>query len=896
MAKQSPSLVTGEPKNVFFKPIKVDLRDFFKALAKGVGHAATGKWEELCTDSVEALTATGLSTEPSELAFLLVRRSIMKALFDLVGESANQQLSEIKKDESSIVDALDQTIAVSEIDLNSKFLDRPADLECIGWIQALLRQWLEAHLIAKATAAAIVDRFPSYFVYALNQEWRRNAKSYTPLLEAMSTPFTKAGERDWGWSLYIALLQRRTQECIFDEPFSLAQIFVPLNAYYLEDQAEQTPEEGSGARKPKQRNVVLLEQELDEWLQKSDPADVVRVISGGPGSGKSSFARIFAAKVAQRGKLKALFIPLHLIDASKDLSEEVGRFVQDEGLLTQNPLDPSSPEANLLIIFDGLDELASQGKAATETARSFLREVEKTVERRNMNKLQLRILISGRELVIQENESELRRAKQVISLLPYYVPEAREDEHRSQSEEPYKDPRKLLSNDLRNEWWTNYGSLTGRSYTGMPVELRRRDLEDVTSQPLLNYLVALSFTRQPLDAKREKLDFTGDINLNRIYGDLVAAVHERAYEKKRPYAPIRNMSLADFSRVLEEIGLAAWHGDGRSTTIREIEEHCQTSGVGRLLETFREGAEAGVTRLLAAFFFRRYGQRQSGDPTFVFTHKSFGEYLAARRIVRAIERIARELEGRAKSPDGGWDEKDALRHWAQVCGPSPISTYLHSFLLNEVKLRPKDAKEWQEHLVKLFSFILRNSMPMEQLQLGTFRAAMLQSRNAEESLLVAMNACARVSKAISEIVHPDPVAFGAWFKRIQGQRTGAFNGPAADCLSFLDLSHVFIDIGDFYGANLELSNLSNIEADFATFNHANLEGANLRQGTFRGAHFEGARLYGADLTNANLVEANLKHVARNGVLLDGADVRETAWEAPLRRKARSQMRAPVPQK
>ena len=61
------------------------------------------------------------------------------------------------------------------------------------------------------------------------------------------------------------------------------------------------------------------------------------------------------------------------------------------------------------------------------------------------------------------------------------------------------------------------------------------------------------------------------------------------------------MRYEDFLRVLEEIGLAAWHGDGRSTTVREIEEHCQASGVGILLKDFQEGAKAGVTRLLAAF-------------------------------------------------------------------------------------------------------------------------------------------------------------------------------------------------------------------------------------------------------------------------------------------------------
>src|SRR5208283_5981347 len=92
-------------------------------------------------------------------------------------------------------------------------------------------------------------------------------------------------------------------------------------------------------------------------------------------------------------------------------------------------------------------------------------------------------------------------------------------------------------------------------------------------------------------------------------------------------------------------------------------------------------------RLLAAFFFRQYGQRHTGEPTFVFTHKSFGEYLTARRIIRAIDKINRELKRRGECHDEGWDERDALKHWITICGPSAISPYLHYFLLNEITLR-----------------------------------------------------------------------------------------------------------------------------------------------------------------------------------------------------------------
>jgi uncharacterized protein YjbI with pentapeptide repeats len=876
MAKSNPKLVAKKPKSVFDKSIRVDLKGLLKSISKGIVHTTSGKWEEVANDAVETLSSIGLATEPDELAFLLIRRSIIKALFELVGESASQQIISAKDDSEVLIDQLDQSISTGDVHFDHNFFDRPAELPLLKEVQVLLQKWLEGLGLSDPGAKAIVDRLPSYFVYALNQEWRKNAKSYRPIIETLDTPFSKAGDREWAWTSYSALLQRRIHEGIFDEPFSLSQIYVPLNAFYIDEKADKelTNEIAPTGRK-RRRVVVSLQNELEQWLVDPSPENTIRVISGGPGSGKSSFARIFAAKLSHDPKFKVLYVPLHLIDASKDLVEEIGRFVKDEGLLLKNPLDPESPEPNLLIIFDGLDELASQGKAAAETARAFVQEVDRTVMKRNLQSTKLRVLISGRELIVQENESEFRRPRQILTLLSYWIPQT-PSYMRSivRDDEEYHDPEKLLENDLRQQWWINYGTLTGRGYKGLPHELDRDDLIEVTAQPLLNYLVALSFTRK-------KLNFKKDINLNSIYADLVAAVHERGYEKHRAYVPIRHMKLEEFSRVLEEIGLAAWHGDGRTTTVREIEEHCNASGVGKLLETFQVGAKAGVTRLLAAFFFRQYGQTPNGDPTFIFTHKSFGEYLAALRIVRAIGKVIRERKDRAEDPDEGWDEREALKHWAKICGPSAVSPYLHVFLLNEIKLRSlHDVNQWQVELSKIFNYMLQHGMPMEQLQISSFKKMQFQSRNAEEALLVALNSCARITMRVISIGHPDPTAFGAWFRRIQGQRTGPESVLAARCLSFLYLDGTYLHIGDFYNADLRSASLRGVMANYACFGEANLENADLQNAglpgaTFEGANLKGANLEGSRLTDAKLARANLEGANLRNANLRGASLQES---------------------
>jgi len=860
------SIVVTRPKSILLKPLEADFKSLLKALAKGVGHTATGKWVELGADATEALSAIGLSTDPGELLFLLIRRALAASLFDLIADSA-QQLSLPEAGSDAVIDAMTVSLPRT-LQVGNSFFDRPAELSLLEDLRPFVEQWLAGHGMSSPWPQTIVARWPSYFVFSLNHEWRRNAKAYRPVLDWFDTPFRRASEREWAWTTYAAMLRRRVEESVFDEPISLRQLFVPLNAYYSEERNSSLAEPKRGRR----RVVVALQKELSDWLQGRDPQDTIRVISGGPGSGKSAFARVFAATTGQENGVRTIYVPLHLIDPGGDLVEEVGRFVREEGILAHNPIDAEAAEANLLMIFDGLDELASQGRAAAETARGFLREVERTVEKRNLQGIRLRVLISGREVVVQENESEFRRPRQILSLLPYYVVPEEAGRNDNDGDGLYSDPHRLLAIDLRQTWWRHYGVVTGKGYAGLPGELSRPELTEITSQPLLNYLVALSLTR-------DKLDFGGNVNLNVVYADLVAAVHERGYEKHRAYTPIRQMSLDEFVRVMEEIGLAAWHGDGRTTTVREIEEHCRASGLGALLEVFQDGARAGVTRLLAAFFFRRYGERSGGEPTFVFTHKTFGEYLAARRCVRCIDKVVRECDRRRRDPDEGWDDRDALKHWVQICGPTAVSGDLHVFFLNEIRLRPrKQLQEWQRQLADLFSHAVRFGMPMEQLQISPFREAAFQSRNSEEALLVAVNACARMTEAVSNVQLDDPTAFGAWFRRVQGQRTGPPSTIAASCLSYLNLAGAFLDVGDFYNTDFSHSNLRGISGHYACFGGASFEGADLTGAVLSGAYLGGADLRDAVLNHANLRDARLEgarldSAETEGILLEGANPR-----------------------
>ena len=292
--------------------------------------------------------------------------------------------------------------------------------------------------------------------------------------------------------------------------------------------------------------------------------------------------------------------------------------------------------------------------------------------------------------------------------------------------------------------------------------------------------------------------------------------------------------------------------------------------------------KASITRLMTAFYFRQSGHNQSGDKTFEFTHKSFGEYLTARRIVQEVQYIHRELQDRYNDSYGDRDERYALHRWALVCGASAMDEYLFNFILDEMRLHhqqnPGDVADWQQTFSHLISFMLRHGMPMERLNpRPDFQTENQQARNAEEALLAVLNTCAWLTQELSEITWPSWDSFGTWISRLQGQRVDA-NVFCLSCLSFLQLPNCTLVFKDFFGANLENTNLRGASLIRANLERADLEGANLRGANLGGVNLGGANLENANLENANLENANLENANLRGANLEGANLKGTILE------------------
>lgn len=861
--KALTDLIIQKPVFKLNEALNINYYDFFISLGKAGLSGAIGNTSGIADNVLDALREIKSDDKPEYLAWSLISTALSNTLDELVIEY--HDLFETEPSDEAMAELADRvtyTLNAIEVSIDISFFNEPQNLPLLDDFKSALDFWLQGFGWNQAQADAFHARFKSRFVFALHNAWIHSPVEFQSLEQRLNTPFADKAAEQRDWILYTASLRELANERVFNEAFSLKQVYVPLNAFYKEERKTND--------NTKIVNVVVdLHSYMHDWLKRFDRDDSLKVICGGPGCGKSSFSKVFVAEVAKKAEIPVLFISLHHFDPSKDLMTAVEDFIQYNEFLSVNPLDPKGHE-RLLIVFDGLDELSMQSTAASEVAQNFVAEVTSALDRFNSNdRVKRQAIITGRDIAVQASEQRLRKEQQILNMLPYFL----NDEER----ENYEEKEDLLEKDLRNNWWCKFSQAKGKTYQAMPSALQKENLTPITREPLLNYLIALSY-------EVGDVEFNESITLNTIYQDLLKEVYHRQWDG-RLHKGTEDLKEQEFFRILEEIALAVWHGNGRTATEPAIYKRCKNSNLIRYLKKFSEGAEKGVVRLLTAFYFREFGKESSGDRVFEFTHKSFGEFLMAKRIVRAVEDIQDEVERHEKNPDKGYNIREALVVWARICGPTAMDKYLYQFIKDEIIAQDLvDISKWQYTFIKMLGSAVRESMPMEKLELPSFAEMQKQSRNAIEGLLAIHAACFEKTNKILDSNWDNSTAFGTCWKQLQGQHSRTNNPLTDNLLIGLSLESLNFDMADFYGAKLAKSNLANTGLYGVNLQKADLQGADLTDSNLTGSNLRDAVLIDANLTDADLtdthlegavlIDANLKGADLSGAHLQGAILRD----------------------
>ncbi|WP_312087517.1 NACHT domain-containing protein [Acinetobacter variabilis] len=475
-----------------------------------------------------------------------------------------------------------------------------------------------------------LERFTSYFLFSLNKNWLKDSR-YAILLNTLEkdTPFTNLTQKALRWNEYYSYLNAQIDQPLFSENFSLRQIYIPLRAK-TDKPITYNNSDNKG------EIIVELEKEILEWLIKEDICDTIRLINGGPGSGKSSFLKMISTKIALETPLKVIFLPLHLISFNKSLDESINNYLSTIAGISYNELFELNER--IVLIFDGLDELASQGEVGESVARDFSNELQRTLRLHNSQQIKVKAIVSGRDIVIQNEKKYLK--VNGYELLPYYI------ENISGESDPFD----IANLDQRDIWWEKYGKLKNIDINNIIDQIKSDNLKEITSQPLLNYLVAIL-----LEVGGVKLN--EQTTINQIYEHLLKEVYRRGWENHETYGPIQSICYEEFLMILQEISYTAWNNNGRTTSIKSIVEQCKYMNIDHILETFTKSLKtdekSSLTKLLTAFYFKSNDNLENIlDQTFEFTHKSFSDYLISLKTCKFLIYLTEDLNLSKKTSGG----------------------------------------------------------------------------------------------------------------------------------------------------------------------------------------------------------------------------------------------------
>lgn len=438
---------------------------------------------------------------------------------------------------------------------------------------------------------------------------------------------------------------------------SLADLYVPLRGYShlpklnSNDQEINIPEEFNT---PKAR-VFDLQSELENWLRSSNLRDRMRIIGGGPGSGKSSLSKKLAMSVSEWSDWRVVFVEVQGMEDTRDLHSQIGERLRrrEKTGFYENPLDWPIDRDNTLIVLDGLDELARPGPESVEVMKDFVLGIRDVLSDRQGTRA---ILLGRTDAACDALNASRGAIHTLINVLPL-CPLNNGHCGVPSFENIQLEGTELLKLEQRELYWENW--CLAKGHVSDRCMLSDPRFGELSHEPVLAYLLILSGR---LD-KKANLDDVAE-NKNIIYQDVLQKLLPRHWGTEQ-HPGTEGLQADDFLFLLSCLGLAAWLGGGRvgrNEDFVKIRDHCAPN-----VKDFDQ--EVASLKNVATQFYT------TSDGAYEFVHKTFGEYLAARGILKFIVDRLPEFESQHKrKPD------NIIEEWLELTGSAAITAEFQSGL------------------------------------------------------------------------------------------------------------------------------------------------------------------------------------------------------------------------
>ena len=332
--------------------------------------------------------------------------------------------------------------------------------------------------------------------------------------------------------------------------------------------------------------------------------------------------------------------------------------------------------------------------------------------------------MSGRSLVIRENSNLFignDNIQYVLDMMPLYMDE-------DDCSDLFHYGCELMV-DKRPEWWRKYAEIRSKEYTDTPDEITdnlgctSKTLLEITSEPFLLYLLAISY-------EDKTLDYSKRLSVNKLYNHFVSKIYHNTWNKHRRSGASAIIDEEQFYRFLMEAGLCSWQTGNRQIPIDLIEDKCRKIGFTNVLQ--RICSDQNIFESIAGLMLLFYIDRSSAhsEMAFEFSHKSFGEYFAGVKIAR----IMFELFRTTPCP------LDVIAQLIEIFEHHYLDEYVTDYIIEELRIIGESDSDklliMQENLSALFSSLIIAPIPLNAFEGKDDKALFRSIRNVEKSVYI----------------------------------------------------------------------------------------------------------------------------------------------------------------
>ena len=724
---------------------------------------------------------------------------------------------------------------------------------------------------------------------------------------------------------YRAGLLQSLSEPLLGEPFALKDLYIPLKGKLLRSGTRNWGLETGSRIYLSQTGVDLM-----EWaMAQLEDQTSIALIEGDPGSGKTSFSQIWAARVAQELYPSWMPVVIRLKDVTLGQTLEqtlesafpVARFTDTDGWLSLN-----SPPC--LLILDGLDELPR----SPHTGRHLWTFMEQVMQfhTRNSSAASLvrhKIVLTSRGVTLDDL---IGRYEQSMTrhLLGHLQRIAIEPMGQEEFRQWFQHWAKLQSKAIAQGYFNflRHGGVFKQSRA-------TKDLAALLTRPMMLYLVGILHRDAWVDETIFQIPAT-QVTFE-IYDRICRWVLGEPTTQSGGLPELIREGLAHASRSTEAIANLL---EGRYP--EDLRHQMQVAAlkiiqIGQyqkyqvaLPELMTPASNDVLTQRLPALFFRSPSQVQRrywkqtpqsllpsshrlGEGTtdeaqrlnLEFSHLSLGEFLAAEEIAAQLQAITEQVKDQYGELTFAINSlSNVAQHLYSLLGHGLLSAQIEVLVIERLgRSQQRNPKAFSFSILfkRLYRFYraycrgrwLEEGIPQAaHAQLQAFeRSLNLLQIDAAVGLNVFLLLCSSAREAqisfypcgnpdISEEFDADQLL--SFINRITPLSPTAFWQRARQSLAKIQLTEACLNQVMLAEANLSLANLSKTELTGINLAGANLQNANLSLANLRSANLSNTNLTGASLEGADLSSANLKGATLTSANLTNTCLFETWLDEP----------------